>query len=147
MSANIGIALFDQDTTKAHAIIMLVLHKDAWNIMLGNTRHVQVIRQNFMASTITNPCCCCDFIYHLGAVGTHQRCTFLDLVFSSDRSWPTSMLIIFQTLSPPLQNVCATYHSTNAQGFFAIHLLDHLKCFTSGFAQFLAELDVCLLKL
>jgi hypothetical protein len=52
-----------------------------------NTRHVQVMRQNFMASTIANPCCCCDFIYHLGAVDMHQCCNFLDLEFSSDCSW------------------------------------------------------------
>jgi hypothetical protein len=72
-------------------------------------RHVQVIRQNFVASTMANPCCCCcDFINHLGVVGTHQRCNFLDTEFSSDRSWPTSMLITFQTISSPVQNVCAT---------------------------------------
>jgi hypothetical protein len=52
-----------------------------------------------------NPCCC-DFIYRLGAVGMHQRCNFLDLEFSSDRSWPTGMLIIFQTVSPLCKPLC-----------------------------------------
>jgi hypothetical protein len=35
---------------------------------------------------MAKPCCCRDFIYRLVAVGTHQRCNFLDLEFSSDRS-------------------------------------------------------------
>jgi hypothetical protein len=67
--------------------------QDTCNTVLGNTRHVQVIRQN-VASTMATPCCC-DFIYHLEAVGMHQCCNFLDLEFSSDLSWPTGMLIIF----------------------------------------------------
>jgi hypothetical protein len=40
--------------------------------LLGNTRHVQVIRQNFVASTTANPSCCCDLVYCLGTVGMHQ---------------------------------------------------------------------------
>jgi hypothetical protein len=52
---------------------------------------MQVIRRNFIETTMNNPCCC-DFIYHLGLVGTHQRCKFLDLDFSSVCSWPTGSL-------------------------------------------------------
>jgi hypothetical protein len=64
----------------------------------------------------------------------HQRCNFLDLELSSDRSWLTGMLIFFQTVS----HLCKTFvphkHNTTAQGFFAVHVLDHLKHFASGFA-------------
>jgi hypothetical protein len=93
----------DQVTANAQAIVTLVLSQDVWNTVLGNTRHVQVIRQNFVTSTMDNHCCCCDFIYHLGAIGMQQRRNFLDPEFSSDHSWPTGMLII-----SPVQNVCAT---------------------------------------
>jgi hypothetical protein len=61
-----------------------------------------------VASIMANPCCCCcccNFIYGLGAAGTHQRCKFLDLEFSSDCSWLTGMPITFQTLSP----LCKTF--------------------------------------
>jgi hypothetical protein len=58
---------------------MLVLLQDAWNAVFGNSSHVQVTRQNFLASTMANPCCCCDFVY---------------------RSGPTGMLITFKTVSP-----------------------------------------------
>jgi hypothetical protein len=47
----------DQVTTNAYAIVMLVLRQDTWNTVLGNMRHVQVIRQNFMASSMANPAC------------------------------------------------------------------------------------------
>jgi hypothetical protein len=69
----------------------LGLRQDTWNNVLGKMRHVQVIRQNLVANYMANPCCCCDFIYCLRAVGTQQRCNFFDLEFSSDRSWPTGM--------------------------------------------------------
>jgi hypothetical protein len=39
---------------------------------------------------MANPCCCC-FIYHLGAIGMHQHCNFLDLEV---RFWPSSSQII-----------------------------------------------------
>ena len=38
----------DQVTTNRHAIITLVLRQDAWYTVLGNTRHVQVIGQNYL---------------------------------------------------------------------------------------------------
>jgi hypothetical protein len=75
--------------------------------VLGNISHVHIIRHNFVASTMANLCCCCNFIYYLGVVSTHQHCNFLDLEFSYGRSWPAGMLINFQTLSP-VQNGCAT---------------------------------------
>jgi hypothetical protein len=75
----IFVSTIDQVTANAHAIVTLVLCQDVWNTVLGNTRHVEVIRQNFVASTMANPWRCCDFIYHLGAVGMHQLCNFLDL--------------------------------------------------------------------
>jgi hypothetical protein len=83
---------------------------------------------------MANPCCCCDFIYRLGAVGMHQHYNFLDLEFSSDCSWLIGMLIIFQTVSPLCKTFVPLKHSTMAQGLFAIRLLDHLKQITSGFA-------------
>jgi hypothetical protein len=58
----------------------------------------------------------------------------LDLKFSSDHSWLTGMLIIFQTVSPLSQTFVPIKHSTMAHGFYAIHLLDYLKHFASGFA-------------
>jgi hypothetical protein len=57
--------------------------------------------------------------------------TSWDPEFSSDRSWPTSMLIIFQTVSPLCKPIVPLKQSTMAQGFFTIHLLDHLKRFAS----------------
>jgi hypothetical protein len=82
----IFVSTISQVTASAHSIVTLVLCQDPWNTVLGNTRHVQVIRQISVASTIANPCCCCDFIYCLEAVGTHQRCNFLDPGFSSNHS-------------------------------------------------------------
>jgi hypothetical protein len=77
-------------TASAHAVVTLVLCQYPWSTVLGNTRHVQVIRQNSVESTIANPCCCCccccDFIYCLESVGTHQRFNLLDPVFSSNHS-------------------------------------------------------------
>jgi hypothetical protein len=51
------------------------------------------------------------------------------------------MLIIFQTVSPLCKTFVPLKHSITAQGFFTVHLLDHLKHFASGFA----ELDIFLL--
>jgi hypothetical protein len=82
----IFVSTIDQVTANAHVIVTLVLCPDAQNTVLVNTRHVQVIRQNFVASTMANPCCCCDFSYRLGVVGMHQHCSFLDLKSSSDHS-------------------------------------------------------------
>lgn len=81
-----------------------------------------------------NPCCC-DFIYQLSLVGIHHRSNFLDLEYSSDCSWPTGMLIIFQAVSPVCKCLCQL-NNTMDQGFFAICLLDHLKGITSQFANF-----------
>jgi hypothetical protein len=44
------------------------------------------------------------FIYCLGVVGLRQRFNFLHPEISSDRSWPTGMLIMNQSV----QNICAT---------------------------------------
>jgi hypothetical protein len=82
----IFVSIIDQVTSNAHATVTLVLRQNVWNTVLDNTRHVQVIRQNSVASTMANPWCCCDFISCLGAVCMHQRCNFLDLEFSSDSS-------------------------------------------------------------
>jgi hypothetical protein len=98
------LAAIDQATTNTHAIVTVIVRQDTWNTALSNLRHVQVTRQNFVASTVAGPCCC-GFIYRLEAIRTHQRCNFLDLEFSSDRSWPTGMLITFQTVS----SLCKTF--------------------------------------
>jgi hypothetical protein len=58
---------------------------------------------------------------------------FLDLEFSSDHSWVTGMLIIFQTVSCLCKMFVPFKHSTMTQGFFAVCLLDHLKRFASEF--------------
>jgi hypothetical protein len=63
-----------------------------------------------------------------------QCCNFLHLEFSSDHTWPTSMLITFQTVSPLCKTFVPLKHSTMAQGFITVGLLDHLKCFANGFA-------------
>jgi hypothetical protein len=43
------------------------------------------------------------------------------------------MLIIFQTVSPLCKTLVPFKHSTTAQSFFAVRLLDHLKRFANGF--------------
>jgi hypothetical protein len=84
----------DRVIASVHALVMTVLQKDKSNTALGNTRHGQIFRQNVMATTTANRCCCCDFIYCLGAVGNHLS---------------------------PVQNVSALLkHSIMAQGFFAV---------------------------
>ena len=40
---------------------------------MGNTRHVQIISQSFVARTMADPYCCCEVVYRLGAVVTHQH--------------------------------------------------------------------------
>jgi hypothetical protein len=73
---------------------------------------------------------------------------FVDLEFSSDHSWPTSMLIIFQTVYPLCKTFVPLKHNITAEGFFTVRLLDHLKRIFSVFAEFLAEFNVFpLLKL
>jgi hypothetical protein len=57
----------------------------------------------------------------------------LDLEFISDHSCLTGMLI-FQAASPLCKTFVPLEHSTMAQGFLAVYLLDHLKRFASGFA-------------
>lgn len=68
---------------KAPQVLMC---QDTHNTVLGNTRHVQVVRQNPVASC----CCCCPcrFIHCLGVVGMHKCSSFLDLEFNSNHSWP-----------------------------------------------------------
>jgi hypothetical protein len=126
----IFVSTIDQVTSGAHAIITLVLRQDARNTVVGNTRHVQVI---FVASTMANPCCC-DFIYCLEMVSTYQHWNFFDLEFNLDRSRPTSVLIILQTVSSLCKMLVPLKHNTTAQGFFHVCLLDHLKCSASRFA-------------
>jgi hypothetical protein len=130
----IFVSITDQVTASAHVNIALVLKQGAWNTVLSNMRHVQVIRENFVASTKANACCCCDFIYHLGAVSMRQNCNFLDLGFSSDCSWLNGTLIIFKTISPLYKTFVPIKHSTMAQGFFTECLLYRLKCFARRFA-------------
>jgi hypothetical protein len=48
------VSTIDQVTADAHAVVTLVSHKDAWNTVLGDMRHIQVIKQNFVASTMAN---------------------------------------------------------------------------------------------
>jgi hypothetical protein len=99
----IFVSTVNRVTASAHAIIMLVLDQDARSTVLGNMRHVQVIRQNVKTSTMAS--CCSIFIYSLGAVGMHQHSNFLDCEFSSDHSWPIGMLI-FQTVFPCAKHLC-----------------------------------------
>jgi hypothetical protein len=107
----------DQVTATAHVIVTLGLSQDAWSTVLGNMRHVQVIRQNVVASTVANTCCCCcNFICSFGAAAMHRHCNFLGQ-FSSDYSWLTGMLIIFQNVSPLCKMLVPFKHSTVAQGF------------------------------
>jgi hypothetical protein len=127
----ISVSTVDQVTANAHAIVTLVLRQDAWNSLLGNTWYVQDIRQKFVAGTKANPCCW-DFIYRLGAVGTHKRCNCLDLEFSSYRSWPAGMLIISKLSLLCAKPSCHLEH-------YDLRLLRrtlacHPKRFASGFA-------------
>jgi hypothetical protein len=73
-------------------------------------------------------------IYHLGAIGNHKLCKVLDLDFSSERSLPTSMLIIFQTGFPLCRTFVPLEHSTTAQSFFAVLSLEHLKNIATRFS-------------
>ena len=68
--------------------------------VLGNTRHVQVMSQNFVAPTMADPYCCCEVVYRLGAVGTNLHCNLFNLVFSTNSLWQISKDIILQTVSP-----------------------------------------------
>lgn len=98
-----------QVTASVFAIVTLVLRQDMWNNLLDNTRYVEVIRQNVLSSMMANHCCCrccCCFIYRLGAVGMLQRCSFFDLEFISDCSWPIAMLIIFKIVFPLCKIFC-----------------------------------------
>jgi hypothetical protein len=87
---------------------MFFLHQDVWNTVLGNMERVQLMRQNFVASTMANSYCCCDFIYCLGEVGMHRHCNFLGLEYISDCSWLTSMLIssLSQLSLPCAKRLC-----------------------------------------
>jgi hypothetical protein len=57
----------------------------------------------------------------------HQHCNFLDLEFSSDRSWLTIMLCI-PGYHSPLQIYVLRKDSSSGHGFFTVCLLHHLKC-------------------
>ena len=48
----IVVSTTDHVTTSRHAIITLVLRQDEWHTVLGYTRYVQVINENFVARTI-----------------------------------------------------------------------------------------------
>jgi hypothetical protein len=95
----IFVSTINQVTASHQVTVTLVLCRDTWSTVLSNTRHVQVIKQNSVASTMANPCYYCGFTYHLGTVGIHQHCNFFDIKFSSNWSWPNGMLI-FHTTSP-----------------------------------------------
>jgi hypothetical protein len=69
----------------------------------------------------------------LETIGMHQHCNFLDLEVSSEHSWLTGVLIIFQTISAVCKSFVPPEHSTMAEGFPTRHLLHHLKCFHSRF--------------
>ena len=87
------ISITEEVITNYHVIITLVLRQDAWHSVLGNMRHIDVIIQNFVANIMANLYCCCETVYRLGAVSTHQRCNFLDVELSSNCMWPTSAQI------------------------------------------------------
>jgi hypothetical protein len=91
-----------------------------------------------------NPCCC-DLSYNSGAVGMNQCCTILDIQFRFDHSWLICMIFIYQTVSPLHKTFVSLKHSLKAQGFYTIHLHDHLKCFSSRSVKCLAELDIFML--
>jgi hypothetical protein len=64
----------------------------------------------------------------------NQHCHFFDFAFSSDRLWPTTTLIILQTVSPLRKTLVPLKHGTAAQSFFAEQLLHDIKRFARGFA-------------
>jgi hypothetical protein len=68
-----SVSTINQATASGHAIVILVLRQDTWNTVLGTMRHAQVIRQNFVSSTMANPCCRCDFIY----IWEQLACTYV----------------------------------------------------------------------
>jgi hypothetical protein len=98
-------------------------------------RHIQVIRQNFVASTMAIPLLLplpLPFGSSWHAPPLLLPFNFLDLEFSP--SWPTGMLIIFQTVSPLCKTFVPLKHGIMAQDFFTVCLLDHLKGSASRFA-------------
>ena len=62
------VSITNEVTTNRHAIITLVLRHNSWHSVLGNTRHVEAISQNFVASNMADPYCYCEIVYGLGAV-------------------------------------------------------------------------------
>ena len=130
-------------TTNLNAIITFVLRQDSWHYVQGNTRHVQVISQNFVARTMTDPNCCCEVVYRLGELGMHQHCNLFNLAFTSNRLWPTSRLIILQTVSPLRKTSVPLKHKTATQCVVTGNSQHHLKRFGSSFSSFLTELYIC----
>ena len=86
----------------------------AWHTVVGNTRHVQVISQNFVARTMADTYCW-EVVYQLGAVGTHQHCILFNLVFNLNHLWPISTHIILQTVSPLRKTLVSPKHDTATQ--------------------------------
>ena len=101
--------------------------------VLSNTRHVEVISQNFIASSMADPYCCCEIVYRLGAVSWHKLCNFLDLAFSSNCLRATSTHTTFQTINFQKTSVTAK-QNTATQCVLAVNLLNHFKRFGSGIA-------------
>jgi hypothetical protein len=91
-------------------------------------------------------CCCCDFNYRWGLVGMHQHCNFLDLEFSSDRSWPTDMLIMFQTVSPLCETFVPLDHSLIIWNIFLADLPNFLQNLTFARCPNCDILDFCCLQ-
>ena len=48
------VSTIDQVTKNHHEINTLVLRQDSWYSVLSNTRHVEVISQNFVPSTMAD---------------------------------------------------------------------------------------------
>jgi hypothetical protein len=65
----------DQVAANAYTTVALVLRQEAWDVVLGNRRQVQVIRQNFVTNAMASPCCCWNFMHRLGEVRTHHIAT------------------------------------------------------------------------
>ena len=95
------------------------------------TTGVDVISHNFVVCTMADPYCCCEVVYRLGAVDMHKLCNLFNFAFSLNHFWPTSMHIIFQTVSPLRKMLVPCNHNTATQCVTTINLLHHLKRFGS----------------
>ena len=90
----------DQVTINRYAIITLIMRWGTWHTVLCSTKHFQVTSHNSLARTMANRYRCCEVVYRLGAVGTHQHCNLFNRALSSNRLWLTSTNIILQIVSP-----------------------------------------------